>query len=254
MTDFALSLRTRSARDPATAGSKGATLAIMLAEGVRVPDGFVITTTAFEAASRKLHLVRRLAGLDATNHRQIQLASGRIRATIDHLPMPRGLAAEIRRAHKRLRGATVSVRSSSTAEDLDEASFAGQYDSFLNVRTTADLLRRVRQVWASLYSPHAIGYRLRHGIPHHSCSMAVVVQRQLDPDAAGVLFTRDPLTGQRRFVVNAALGLGEGVAAGTAQTDRFVLSRNSGKLYISIQLCTIRHLSPFVRMYYLIAD
>ena len=229
-----VTLSARSAQDPAITGTKGATLARMLAAGVRVPRGFVITTAALEAATQsRLRVGRRLAGVDAANHRQIQRASDRIRAAIEGLPMPRGLAAEIRRAHKKLGAAAVSVRSSSTAEDLDEASFAGQYDSFLNVGTTADLLRRVRQVWASLYSAHAIGYRLRHRIPVEGCRMAVVVQRQLDPHAAGVLFTRDPLTGQRRFVVSAALGLGEGVVAGTAQTDRFVLSQRSGKLLSS---------------------
>ncbi len=227
-------LGTRIARDPAIAGTKAATLATMLAANLPVPDGFVITTAALEAVTdHRLHLDRQLAGVDAANHRRIQQVSERIRAAIETLPLPRGLAAEIRRGRDRLGGASVSVRSSSTAEDLEGASFAGQYDSFLNVCGAADLMRRVRSVWASLYSPHAIGYRLRHGIAVEGCRMAVIVQRQLDPDAAGVLFTRDPLTGQRRFVVSAALGLGEGVVAGTAQTDRFVLAPKTGKLISS---------------------
>ena len=241
MNGAVVNLSSRSAQDPGVSGTKGATLARMLAAGQHVPAGFVIITAALEhAAEGRVRIGRLLAGVEAGNHRQIERASERIRTAVEQLPLPRGLAAEIRRAHKRLGATAVSVRSSSTAEDLDGASFAGQYDSFLNVRSAADLLRHVRRVWASLYSVHAIGYRLRHGIGVDDCRMAVVVQTQLVPDAAGVLFTRDPLTGQRRFVVSAALGLGEGVVAGTAQTDRFVLSSRSGKLLAS-DIATKRH-------------
>ena len=136
-------------------------------------------------------------------------------------------------AHATLGAAAVSVRSSTSAEDLEDASFAGLYDSFLNIRTLAEVFRRVKQVWASFYAPHAIEYRLRHGIPHDGAGMAVVVQRQIVPDASGVLFTRDPITGENRCVVSAALGLGEGVVSGMAETDRFILIPRSGRLVSS---------------------
>jgi pyruvate,water dikinase len=130
--------------------------------------------------------------------------------------------------YEKLGHGAVSVRSSATAEDLPDASFAGQYDSFLNVLSLDQITERLLRVWASLYSPHAIAYRLRHGIEHGNVRMAVIVQRQLQADAAGVLFTRDPLTGSNHFVINAALGLGEGVVSGTAPSDRYIVEPKTG--------------------------
>ena len=131
-------------------------------------------------------------------------------------------------AHRRLQSDAVSVRSSATAEDMAEASFAGQYESYLNILSFDDVVLRVRDVWASLFSTRAIAYRLQAGIDHKAVRMAVVVQKQLHPDASGVLFTRDPVTGANRFIASASLGLGEGVVAGEAPSDQFQIDPETG--------------------------
>ena len=128
-------------------------------------------------------------------------------------------------------GHPVSVRSSATAEDQPWGSFAGQYDSFLNVRGAEVVLDRLVAVWQSLYSPHAVAYRRRLAIPDEAVAMAVVVQRQLFPESAGVLLTRDPISGDDgRFFINSSFGLGEGVVTGDVPSDTFALANNTLEL------------------------
>ena len=231
MAEFVVALSDPRARDPEVSGAKGAGLARVIRARVPVPEGFVVTTAAFRAVAARLEAdVSRLGDSRSTGDRALRAAGDRIRGRILETPFPRGAVADIRAAWERMGRPPVSVRSSSTAEDLAGASFAGQYDSLLNVVSFKGVLAGIKQVWASLHSPHAIGYRRRNGIAHPDAAMAVVVQVQLDPDAAGVLFTRDPVTGQAKSVVTAALGLGEGVVAGTAPADRFVLSPRAGKV------------------------
>ena len=192
-----------------------------------------MTTDVFQRLVGGLPSVRQLKDQSPSNHAALERASAKARKAILAIQFPEPVTEEIVAAHGTLSRKAVSARSSSTAEDLEEASFAGQYDSFLNIRTVDDLLDRVKDVWVSLYSPHAVGYRRRHGIPFDRASMAVVVQRQLEPEAAGVLFTKNPVSGKRQYVVTAALGLGEGVAAGSVETDRYVLQPSTGKVLAS---------------------
>ncbi|MEE2754077.1 MAG: PEP/pyruvate-binding domain-containing protein [Candidatus Latescibacterota bacterium] len=234
MNDFVLSLSDRAAHDPDQAGSKGAALARITTARLPVPGGFVITTSAFRSVSESLG--DELALLDesgSTSENALKSASAHARHAILGTAFPRGAISQIRSAWKDLRSPAVSVRSSSTAEDLADSSFAGQYDSYLNVTSFNELLEKVRFVWASLHSPHAIGYRRRNGMSHADAYMAVVVQTQLRPVASGVMFTRDPITGKCQFVVSVARGLGEGVVAGTVESDRFVLRPRAGTLVSS---------------------
>ncbi len=171
-------------------GGKGAQLGAMLRGGLPVPPGFCITTEAFRSRRDEL------------------------------------LAAEIARAYQNLGGGPVAVRSSATAEDLPEASFAGQQDTLLNVSGTLEVLKAVRACWQSLFTVRAVAYRRDRGIPDDAVAMAVVVQRMVDAEAAGVLFTLNPVTGALdELVVEAARGLGDQVVSARVTPDRYRLRR-----------------------------
>ena len=199
----------------ATAGPKLARLGRLAARGVRVPDGYVVTAAALPAAAR-----------DAGDPE-------RARARLAGEPLADELAAAIRDAHRRLeersgRGGAlrVAVRSSAAAEDGADASFAGQFDTFLGVRGADDVLVHVRRCWASLYSPRAVEYRRRQGLPAHGGDLAVGVLELVDARSSGVLFTVDPVTGDRgRMVIEASWGLGECVVSGRVTPDRWVADR-----------------------------
>lgn len=230
MSRTVLGLNEAQAKKAELTGGKGANLAKMVLAKLPVPNGFVVTTEVFQSVVVSLPEVEKLQAVDPSNHRALERASVKVRAAILKCELPAEVEAEIVSAFEKMGASAVSVRSSSTAEDLEEASFAGQYDSFLNVDSAEDLIARMKDVWVSLYSPHAVMYRHRHKIPFEKVSMAVVVQEQLTPDVAGVLFTKDPVSGKRQYVVTAVLGLGEGVVAGTAEADRFVLAPKTGKV------------------------
>jgi len=225
-----LSFADSEAQDSVLSGGKGSTLARMAAAGVPVPPGFIVTTDVFSEvfSTHMTSLADVVSNVDMLDMGALESASDIARQMILKSKLPDGVAQAIGAAYETLGQGPVSVRSSATAEDLPDASFAGQYDSYLNVKSLADVESRLLQVWASLYSSHAIAYNLKNDIAHSAIRMAVVIQRQLDPEASGVMFTRDPMTGEDRHVVNCALGLGEGVVAGTVQTDRFVLDPETG--------------------------
>ena len=232
MPDLVLPLTHPAARLPHTSGGKGAALARMASAGLPVPTGFVVTAHAFGAdrltTPPALQQYSGAAGpLDAG---LLEELSSQARQSIMERGVSAELSAEIRAAYQALgEGIAVSVRSSATAEDQAWASFAGQYDTFLNVRGHEALMDALLGVWSSLYSTRAVAYRMRLGIPYEAVSMAVVVQQLVEPDAAGVLFTRDPVTGDDSgYVVNVALGLGEGVASGEVPSDHFVVNRDTG--------------------------
>lgn len=206
--------------DLALAGGKGANLGELTRAGFAVPDGFVVTTAAYDAYVDALGIRHDL--LAAAAHLDAGL---RIRAMFS-APPPEPLAAEIAAAYAALGPhVAVAVRSSATAEDLPEASFAGQQDSFLGVRGLESLLDAVRRCWASLWTDRALAYRARAGIDPAAVSLAVVVQRLADADAAGVMFTANPATGRRtETLINAAFGFGEAVVGGEVTPDELVVS------------------------------
>jgi rifampicin phosphotransferase len=210
----------------AVVGGKGAHLGeLSLIEGIRVPAGFCVTTDAFqrimaEAPSMDDKL-ERLSRLRLEDRDAISTLSAEIRRTVEGAAIPDDLAAAITRSVARLgERAAYAVRSSATAEDLPTASFAGQQDTYLNVLGPPAILRHVSRCWASLFTERAVIYRLRNGLDHSSVQMAVVVQQMVFPEAAGILFTADPVTSDRRVAfVEASFGLGEALVSGLVNPD-----------------------------------
>ncbi|MEW5530692.1 rifamycin-inactivating phosphotransferase [Streptomyces virginiae] len=214
----------------ALVGGKGAHLgALSRIEGVRVPGGFCVTTEAFrriiEQAPSVDGLLDRLSRAKTDDREAVRTLSAQIRRAIEETAAPDDLAAAITRALARSgERAAYAVRSSATAEDLPTASFAGQQDTYLNVVGPAAILRHISRCWASLFTERAVTYRRRSGIDHRTVHMAVVVQQMVLPDASGILFTADPLTGDRRSAtVDAGFGLGEALVSGLVNPDVFTV-------------------------------
>lgn len=214
----------------ADVGGKGAHLGeLSRIDGIRVPDGFCVTTDAFQrvvaeapSIDAQLDLLSRVEPDDRT---AIRTLSADIRRTVEDVAVPGDLAAAIGEALARLgEHASYAVRSSATAEDLPTASFAGQQDSYLNIVGLDAILRHVRRCWASLFTERAVTYRCRNGFDHRKTRMAVVVQRMVFPDAAGVMFTADPVTSNRKIAtVEAGWGLGEAFVSGLVAGDVYTV-------------------------------
>ncbi|MEA2635109.1 MAG: rifampicin phosphotransferase [Chloroflexota bacterium] len=212
----------------AIVGGKGANLGeLSRIEGIRVPAGFCVTTDAFrrimaEAPSIDDRLDR-LSRLHADDREAIRTLSAEIRRTLEVIAIPDDLEEAITISLARLgERAAYAVRSSATAEDLPTASFAGQQDTYLNVVGPAAILEHISRCWASLFTERAVTYRLRNGFDHRKVHMAVVVQQMVFPEAAGVLFTADPVTSNRKVAsVEATFGLGEALVSGRVNADVF---------------------------------
>jgi rifampicin phosphotransferase len=212
----------------AVVGGKGAQLGeLSRIEGICVPAGFCVTTDAFQRIMAEApsidDLLDRLSRLTPDDREAIRTLSAEIRRTLEGTVVPDDLAAAINRSLARLgEQAAYAVRSSATAEDLPTASFAGQQDTYLNVVGPAAILQHVSGCWASLFTERAVTYRLRNGFDHRKVHMAVVVQQMVFPQAAGILFTADPVTGNRKVVsVEASFGLGEALVSGRVNADVF---------------------------------
>jgi phosphoenolpyruvate synthase/pyruvate phosphate dikinase len=210
----------------AIVGGKGSQLGeLSRIQGIHVPAGFCVTTEAFRRIMAGASIVDqqmdRLSHLDQGDREAIRTLSAELRQTIEEIAIPEALAAEITGWLVRLNEyGAYAVRSSATAEDLPTTSFAGQHETFLNVVGTATILNRISQCWASLFTERAVTYRLRNGFDHRTVYMAVVVQQMVFPEAAGVLFTADPVTSNRKLVsVEATFGLGEALVSGLANAD-----------------------------------
>src|SRR5215831_13517932 len=226
MGGYVLSFQEIDRTQVAVVGGKGAHLGeLSRIEGIRVPAGFCVTTHAFrriiaEAPSIDERLDR-LSGLDPDDREAIRTLSDDIRRVLEAIAIPEDLAAAITRALARLgEEGAYAVRSSATAEDLPTTSFAGQQDTYLNVMGAAAILQHISRCWASLFTERAVTYRLRNGFDHRKVHMAVVVQQMLFPQAAGILFTADPITSNRKVVsIEASFGLGEALVAGLVNPD-----------------------------------
>jgi pyruvate,water dikinase len=212
----------------AVVGGKGAHLgALSRIEGARVPGGFCVTTDAFRRIMALAPSIDEpldeLSRVSPDDREAIRTLSARIRETIEGTAVPVDLAEAITGALARLgERSAYAVRSSATAEDLPTASFAGQQDTYLNVVGPAEILRHISRCWASLFTERAVTYRRRNGIDHRTVHMAVVVQRMVLPDASGILFTADPVTGNRKVAtVDAGFGLGEALVSGLVNPDVF---------------------------------
>ena len=188
-------------------GGKGLNLGKLTAMGFLVPPGFCVTTDAYRTT---------LEGIDTHNSEDVQAVT-----------LPDSLQSEIVTAYNQLGTDTVAVRSSATAEDLPNASFAGQQDTFLNVSGASELFEKIKLCWASLWSDRAIAYRRDNGIDNAQLAMAVVVQEMIDAEVSGVMFTRSP-TGGEELVIESNWGLGESVVSGEITPDHFTVSRETG--------------------------
>ena len=224
----------------ADAGGKGANLGALVRAGLPVPPGFVVLTAAYRAFVAANDLApqieaqwARLAPADAAGYEQ---AAATLRAAFEAAPLPPDLAAAILAAYAGLgNDAAVAVRSSATAEDLPDASFAGQQDTYLNIAGADSLLVAVKRCWGSLWTARAMAYRARQGIAPAQVSLAVVVQAMAPATAAGVLFTVNPLTGAAdEMVINATWGLGEALVSGRVNPDEIVADKATGRIKQSV--------------------
>jgi pyruvate,water dikinase len=217
------------------AGGKGANLALLAVEGLPVPPGFLIDTDAYRAYVAHNDLDRfilsTLDGPDTAEPATLEAASTAIRDRFAAGTLPQGLGADLRAAYGAQGSTPVAVRSSATAEDLPDLSFAGQQDTYLNVVGEEALLEAVVNCWSSLWTARAIGYRARNGIPHEDLALAVIVQEMVPSEAAGVLFTANPLDGKRTdMVVEATFGLGEALVSGQVEPDHYRVVAASGRI------------------------
>jgi len=221
------------ADDIDTVGGKAASLGELIGADLPVPAGFVVTAGTYrkfiEAAGIDEELFAAME-IDTEDSSALAAAEETAYELILETPFPESVREEILEAYRSLgedeTEAFVAVRSSATAEDLPDASFAGQQETFLNVRE-ANLLDRVKECWASLFSQRAIYYRNRQGFPHDKVDIAVVVQRMVDAEKSGVMFTSHPSTGEPEIIVEAAWGLGEAVVSGTVSPDNYIIDRET---------------------------
>src|SRR6266478_4694180 len=235
--ELVVPLKTLDRTSLPVAGGKAANLGELIRAGFTVPAGFCVTTAAYVRASSRAGLDTYLSGLEAVSPeesaRQIELATA-MRAALCQTPLPSEVIEAITSAYQSLSAGDpipVSVRSSATAEDLPEASFAGQQETFLNVIGIEAVLSAVQRCFASLWTDRATQYRASLGIAPGDVRLAVVVQRMVESAVAGVLFTANPLTGKRRqAVIDANPGLGEAVVSGATNPDHFVVNTASGEI------------------------
>ena len=206
-------------------GGKNASLGEMLAAGLPVPPGFAVTVDAYHTVRGHPEVRRAVTGLldevDLDDPAALEELSAAIRRRIEQVPLDDGVAAAVRAAYAELcerctaEAVPVAVRSSATSEDLPDASFAGEHDTYLGVRGPTDLLRHLTRCWSSLFTARAIAYRRERGYDHDVVAMSVGVQQMVRPTASGVAFTLNPRDGDRSQVaVEAAWGFGEGIVSG----------------------------------------
>jgi len=219
--------------DVPVVGGKGANLGDMVQVGLPVPPGFVICAPAYREVVRNCDLEARieglLAGVDPGDSAQLQEVEGSIRRLFEDVPITGELRRSIVESYRSLGDdAPVAVRSSATAEDLAGASFAGQLETYLNVVGEAELLDAVRRCWSSLFTSRVIFYRHQRGFGDVKVSMAVLVQKMIDPEKSGVTFTVDPvLRNHYQMVIEAVWGLGEGIVSGAITPDHYKMDRET---------------------------
>ena len=217
-------------KDVATVGGKGANLGEMTHARIPVPPGFIVTANAyfdFLQSSKLTDKIRKLLNpLDPNDSKRLQQTATEVKQLILDAAMPPKLTNEIKQAYVKLGRGLVAVRSSATAEDLPEASFAGQQSTFLNVRGEENVVAAVQGCWASLFEPRAIFYRQQHGFDHFKVGIAVPVQKMVQSKASGVMFTIEPVTSDTsRVIIEAVFGLGEAIVSGEVTPDLYVVDK-----------------------------
>src|SRR5262245_62973851 len=222
--------------DFALVGGKGANVGEMTRAGFPVPAGFCVTTAAFKAflegAGDTVDLFARLAALRPEDTDAVRRLGEEARSRLGRAPIPEGVAAAVAAAWAEAgTDQAYAVRSSATAEDLPAASFAGQQDTYLNVRGRDALLAKVRDCWVSLFTDRAITYRARNGFDHRKVLLSVVVQRMVSPEVSGILFTADPIDGRRHIVsIDSGFGLGEALVSGLVSADLYKVDKRTNAI------------------------
>ncbi len=227
-----------SRKDIPLVGGKGANLGELTAIPVPVPGGFCVTSKAYfdflQQGSLREKFKTYLNKLDVNNNRALEEASKKIQTAILGAKMSEVLVADLHRAYIRLSGnhdVDVAVRSSATAEDLPDASFAGQQESFLNIKGAAKVVDSVQECWASLFTPRAIFYRVENGYDHFKVGICVVVQLMVESEVSGVMFTVDPLTNDRtKIAIEAVFGLGQTIVSGEITPDQYLIDKEKETL------------------------
>ena len=219
-------------------GGKGASLGEMINIGLPVPPSFAVTATAFRefiddaGISDRLFKMLEIDVDDTKVLKDVEIAAKKLILTTE---MPSKVKEEILDFYDTMcknegEEVYVAVRSSATAEDLPDASFAGQQDTFLNVKGGNAVLEAVKKCWASLYNSRAIFYRVENNFNHREVDISVVIQKMVDSKKAGVMFTRDPSTGAMNSIIESSWGLGESVVSGSVSPDHYVVDRKSKKI------------------------
>jgi len=221
--------------DVPTVGGKGANLGEMIEANIPVPPGFIVTANAYYDVLQRSRITDKIRSLlkplDSNDSKQLQQVAAKVKQTIMNAPMPAKLAGEIRKAYIEMGGGLVAVRSSATAEDLPEASFAGQQSTFLNVEGEEAVVTAVQGCWASLFEARAIFYREQQGFDHFKVGIAVPVQRMVQSEASGVMFTLEPVTSDTsKIAIEAVLGLGEMLVSGDVTPDTYIVDKSGMKI------------------------
>jgi len=216
-------------------GGKGANLGEMVHAGIPVPNGFIVTADAyfkFLETTKLVSEVRQcLEGLDVNDSRKLQEVSNLIKNKISSSPMPGDMINEIKGAYRKLGRGLVAVRSSATAEDLPGASFAGQQSTFLNIEGEDKIVAAIRDCWASLFESRAIFYRVQQGFDHSKVGIAVPVQKMVQSETSGVMFTVEPLTSDKtKILIEAVYGLGEAIVSGEVTPDQYLLDKEGFRI------------------------
>ncbi len=216
-------------------GGKGANLGEMYHAGIPVPNGFVVTAKAYfdflKTTSLRKKILSEISGLDVNDSKKLQQASKNIKTAILAAKMPESLEEEIKAHYHELSGEYdkfVAVRSSATAEDLPDASFAGQQETYLNIKSGVEVVKNVQKCWASLFESRAIFYRTEKGFSHFKIGIAVPVQLMVQSEVSGIMFTVNPLTNSRSEIsIEAAYGLGQPIVSGELTPDQYLVSKNT---------------------------
>ncbi len=216
-------------------GGKGANLGEMTNANIPVPPGFIVTADAYFDFIKKSRLTDKirhlLQPLDSNDSKQLQKIAAQVKQVILDTAMPAELAQEIEQAYIKMGRGLVAVRSSATAEDLPEASFAGQQRTLLNIEQEKRVVAAVRECWASLFEPRAIFYRHQHGFDHFKVGIAVPVQKMIQSQSSGVMFTIEPVTSDNsKIIIEAVYGLGEAIVSGEVTPDLYVVDKDSLKI------------------------
>ncbi len=222
--------------DIISVGGKGASLGEMASIGLPVPKAFVVTAQAFRRFLVETGLEKKLFAsyqdLDVENNEELEKAADGAKAMVLKAKMPTTLRDDIKKAYRKMSkdDLIVAVRSSATAEDLPDASFAGQQETYLNIKGETALISSVQSCWASLYGARAIYYRAKQGFDDNSVNIAVVIQQLVHSEKAGVMFTSHPITGDSKSIIEGSWGLGEAVVSGTVSPDNYVFDQRSEKV------------------------